>query len=248
MTLFTGQIEGQHIRAILGAVTEIVDECRVFLENDRIRIRGTDPADVALVTVTIQDGAFDNAQIDQGDVCWDFVEMAEMVNTVGKDEEVHLTLEEHDLHIEMLDLSFTVSLIDPNSISPDRKKPEFDLSGEIVLDSNVFKRGVRAADLIAEHVEFGINEDEDAFYMKAKGDTNRVILQRKKQDLVTLSTDPISSIYSVEYLKDMCKAIPDEKNIRIDFEDDFPAEISFEIADNNASVTYFLAPRVEPDQ
>lgn len=83
--------------------------------------------------------------------------------------------------------------------------------------------------------------------METKGDVNEVILERKKQDLVTITTEPVSSTYSVSYLKEICGAIPDDTNITIQLGEEFPTEISFEIVDGDAEVTYFLSPRLSPD-
>lgn len=247
MTEFKGSIDGEYIKSILDAITVLVEECRVVFEDDNVRIRGTDPADVALVLIEISEEAFDDPTITEGDVCWNFSEMADMVGTVGKENKVNLELGEHNLNLDILDLNFTLSLIDPDSLDRDRTKPDLDLPAEIVLDSSALKRGVKAADLVADHVEFGIDEDESAFYMEAKGDSNEVILTRKKRDLVTLTLESVGSTYSVDYLKKICDALPDDTEVQIRLGDDYPAELSFKLADENATVTYFLSPRIQPD-
>jgi len=247
MTEFDATINREDLRSILNSVTVIVEECRVLLDDDRVRIRGTDPAGVALVVVEVSEDVFSSSEIGDGSVYWDFDEMADMVETGEKAEEVHLKLQETDLDIELVDLSFTLSLLDPESLKRDQEKPELDLEGEVVLDGAPFKRGVEAADLVADHVEFGIDDEESSFYMMAKGDTNEVIMEKKKKDLETMSMDPVSSTYSVEYMKDVCDSIPDDGKINIGIDQDFPTEISFDIVGGDASVTYFISPRIGDD-
>lgn len=247
MTTFEGTITNGKIQSVLKSATVLVEECRVFFEDDELTIRGTDPGGVGLVLIEMSDDAFSDATINAGEACLDFDEMTDMIKTVGTEEEVDLEIEGHELNINTLDLSFTLSLIDPNTLKRDRSKPDLDLPAEVVLDSSVFQRGIEAADLVADHVEFGINASNSAFYMEAKGDMNRVILQKEKQDLETLTTEPVASTYSIEYLKDICNAIPQDTNVSINLGEDYPAEISFDIIEDNATVTYFISPRLEPD-
>lgn len=247
MTVFKGEVKCENLQSVLDAVTVLVEECRVFFEDDSVRIRGTDKANVSMVLVEISESAFDNAEIGSEDTSWNFSKMADMVNTGGKDADVELEVAGSNLLIDILDLSFTLSLIDPDHLDNDQEKPVFDLPAEIVLDSSVFERGVHAADLVSDHVEFGIDEEESAFYMEAKGDVNEVILKKSKRDLSTLTLEGVSSTFSVNSLKEFTKAIPSETQINIEIGNEFPADISFEIMDGDATVTYFISPRIGPD-
>lgn len=247
MTLFEGTIIGEDVRSILSAATVLVDECRVFLEDNKIRIRGSDPGGVAIVIIEISEAAFNDAEIGNGNVCWDFSEMSDMISMAGTSTNIELQIENHDLIIDFIDLHFTLNLIDSDILKKDTEKPEIDLDAEVVLNSSAFKRGIQAADLVADHVEFGIDDEDSTFYMEAKGDINEVILKRKKKDLVTLTAESVSSTFSVDYLKDICDAIPDDIEVAITLGEDFPAEISFSIIDGNSDVTYFIAPRLQPD-
>lgn len=247
MTLFKGTIAAEDIRSILNAATVLVEECVVFLNTDEVKIRGTDPGGVALVIIEISEAAFQDVEIESGNVCWDFSEMVDMIKMADTDTSIDLEIQDHELVINFIDLHFTLTLIDPDTIKKDSEKPNINLDAEIVLESSALKRGVNAADLVADHVEFGIDDNDSAFYMEAKGDSNKVVLKRKKKDLVTLTAEPVSSTYSVAYLKDICGAIPDDTEVTISLGEDFPAEISFAMSDSNADVTYFIAPRLQPN-
>lgn len=247
MTLFKGTIIGENVHSILSAATVLVDECHVFLEDNKVRIRGTDPGGVAIVIIEISEEAFNDAEIGNGNVCWDFSEMSDMIKMADASTDIELQIENHDLILDFIDLHFTLKLINTDTLKKDTEKPEMDLDAEIVLDSSAFKRGIQAADLVADHIEFGIDDNESAFYMEAKGDVNEVILKRKKQDLVTLTTEAVSSTFSVDYLKDICGAIPNDVEVAITLGEDYPAEISYSIIDGNSNVTYFIAPRIQPD-
>lgn len=247
MIFFEGTINNGDIQSILKSATVVVHECRMMFEESTVTIRGTDPAGVGLVLIEISEEAFSDITINSGEACLDISEMTDMIGTVGTGEDVDLKIVDHELNIDTLDLSFTLSQINPDSLEQDHEKPDLELPAEVVLDSSAFQRGIDAADLVADHVEFGISEDDSSFYMEAKGDVNRVILQKKKHDLVTLTTEPVNSTYSIGYLKDICTAIPDDNELSINLGNDYPTEISFNILEDNATVTYFVSPRLQPE-
>lgn len=247
MTCFEGTIRNEDLKTILNAVTVLVQEARVFLDNGEVLIRGTDPAGVGRVQITISEDAFENPEIRQASMCLDFIELTDMVNTADANADVHIQAHERDMKIDVLDLDFSLTLIDPEALDRDQAIPDLDLPAEVVISSSAFKRGIQAGNLVADHIEFGISETDRAFYLRARGDTNEVVMEKKEEDLGALTPDSVSSAYSLDYLTEIRGAIPTDTNIRINLGDDHPAEMSFDLVDGNATVTYFLAPRLEPD-
>lgn len=248
MSSFEGTISGENLQSILDVATVFVERCRVFITDDEIRIRGTDPADNCLVVIDVSNEAFESVSFDERDVCWDFTQMADMVNTADRDSKVSLELLDHNIEISVLDLNFTLTLENPDYLKRDREKPELKLDGEVVMESAAFKRGINAANLVANHVEFGIDSNRSLFYMQALGDVNEVIMRRSKRDLQTLTSEEMTSEYSLDYLNPISNAIPKDSEVQLNFDEDYPAEISFKIVDGSAEVTYFVAPKVDPNK
>jgi len=247
MTYLEGTIRNGELKKILNAVTVLIEEARVFLENDEVLIRGTDPAGVGIVQITISEDAFENPEIRQASRCLDFTELTDMVNTADADADVRIQVHEHDIEIDVLDLDFSLTLIDAEALDSDQAIPDLELPAKVVISSSAFKRGIKAGNLVAEHIEFGISETDPAFYMRARGNNNEVVMEKKEEDLGALTTDSVSSTYSLDYLTEICGSIPTDTNIRINLGDDHPTEISFDLVNGNAMATYFLAPRLNPD-
>lgn len=247
MTSLTGTVEKGILGSVLDAVIKMVEEGRIIVLEDGIRVRGTDPADVGVVIFEIDEDAFIEYDSSPTNICVDFTELLDMINVADSNQEVDFELKSHDLELNIMDLSFTLTLLDPQSLGHDRDIPDLELNAEVVLDSEAFKRGVRGADLIADHVEFGIDASNDAFYMEAKGDDNQVILQKPKRDLSTMTSSPTEAIYSVEYLKMIHDSVPDDTQVRIKFDEEYPTEISFHLADGDISAKYFISPRLGPE-
>lgn len=247
MTYFAGTIRNEDLKTILNAVTVLIEEARILLNDGEVLIRGTDSAGVSRVQVKMSEDAFDDPEIEQASMCLDFTELTDMVNTADADADVHIKAYDHDLKIDVLDLNFSLALINPDVLDSDQTIPDLELPAEVVVSSSSFKRGIKAGDLVADHIEFGISETDPAFYMRARGDSNEVVMEKKEEDLGALTLDSVSSTYSLDYLTEIREAIPTDTNIGINLGDDHPARITFNLMDGDATVTYFLAPRLEPD-
>lgn len=246
MTGFHGSIEGGQLRNILETITVLLDRGQIGFEKDKVTIRGGDASGTALVEIELESRAFSDVSIGERNVYTDFSEMERMVHIGGKEEKVKLQLEEHSIELQIGDITFTLALVDPGTVDRDVSKPDLDLTSEVVLNSDSFEKGIEASQLVADHVAFGVSEEHSAFYMKSKGDVNKVVFTKKKQDLTTITLDEAESTYSVELLSKICKAVPSDEEIHIRFGNDFPAEIGFELADGACSVTYFISPRLGP--
>ncbi|MEM3616171.1 MAG: DNA polymerase III sliding clamp, partial [Candidatus Methanomethylicia archaeon] len=56
--------------------------------------------------------------------------------------------------------------------------------------------------------------------------------------------EPSSSTYSLNYLEDLVKTSKASEILTLEFSNDMPMKLSFELP-NNGRITYYLAPRIE---
>ena len=101
--------------------------------------------------------------------------------------------------------------------------------------------------MVSDHVALGVDETDELFYVDAEGDTDDVHLELGREDLIDLTAGPARSLFSLDYLKDMNKAIPNDAEVRVELGEEFPVKMHFDIAEGQGSVTYMLAPRVQSD-
>ena len=101
--------------------------------------------------------------------------------------------------------------------------------------------------MVSDHIALGVDENDDLFYVDAEGDTDDVHLELGLEDLIDLDVGSAHSLFSLDYLKDMNKAIPRDGEVAIDLGEEFPVKIHYEIAEGLGTVTYMLAPRIQSD-
>ena len=245
---FRASAQAGTIRTAIETVHALVSECRVRLAADEIHIAATDPATVASVTLDLQAAVFDTYEGDAGTIGVDLDRLSEILGVADRDQTVVFALDDETrkLHVTVERLEYTMALIDPESIRspPDPSNFDFEYAAETVIESGDLNRAVRAGKMVADHLAIGMEETEDALYVEAAGDTDDISLVLEDEDLLESSPGPAHSLFSLDYLTNIDRAIPRNVELRLQLGTEIPLAIDFDIADETGTVEYVLAPRM----
>lgn len=247
---FDAAIEAGRLQNAIDPVHAVVDECRVHLCDDGLVIRAVDPANVAMVDESVDAGAFNAYETDCGVIGLALEQFNEVIGIADDDEtliQFNLDSKARKLEMQVGSVEYTLALIDPDAIRSEPEIPELDLSAELSLDSAEFKRAIRAADMVSNHVKFEVNVRDKQFVTSAEGDTDDVHLEVDGEDLEDVEWGEASSLYSLDYLKDLRTPIPKETTVGMRLGEEFPLKLSFAMADETIDVTFMLAPRIQSD-
>ncbi len=247
--MFKAIVSADTFGTALDSVSALVDECKIHLNEEGLAIRAVDPANVGMVDLTLAADAFESYEADGGIIGVNLDRLDDIAGMASGDQPIHLELDEETrkLHIQIDGLEYTLALIDPDSIRQEPDIPDLDLPARIVVEGRDVNRAVKAADMVSDHIALGVDEEEELFYVNAEGDTDDVHLELDRDDLIDLTPGPARSLFSLDYLKDMNKAIPTDGEVTIELGEEFPVKLHFEIAEGNGEVTYMLAPRIQSD-
>ena len=247
--MFKAIVSASTLRDALDSVSVLVDECKIRLNDDGLAVRAVDPANVGMVDLTLDAAAFESYEADGGVIGVNLNRLEDIAGMAAADDLVHLELDEETrkLHIQIEGLSYTLALIDPDSIRQEPDIPDLDLPANIVVEGAQLARGIKAADMVSDHIRLRVDEDEESFYIEAEGDTDDVDLKLSRGDLIDLAAGPADSLFSLDYLKDMNKAIPADAEVTVELGEEFPVKLHYELAEGQGRVTYMLAPRIQSD-
>jgi len=247
--MFKAIVSASTLQDALDSVSVLVDECKIRLNEEELSIRAVDPANVGMVDLSLDAAAFESYEADGGVIGVNLAKLEDFVGMASGDELVELELDEETrkLNIRMDGLSSTLALIDPDSIRQEPDIPDLDLAAEIVLEGAQLDRGIKAADMVSDHVRLRVDADEEAFHIQAEGDTDDVDFQLDADDLIALTAGTADSLFSLDYLKDMNKAIPKAAEVTIELGEEFPVKIHYAVAEGQGNVTYMLAPRIQSE-
>jgi proliferating cell nuclear antigen len=247
--MFKAIVSAATLRDALDSVSVLVEECKIRLNEDGLAIQAVDPANVGMVDLSLDAEAFESYEADGGVIGVNLSRLEDIAGMGNAGDLVHLELDEETrkLHIRIDGLSYTLALIDPDSIRQEPDIPDLDLPAEIVLEGTHLDRGIKAADMVSDHIALRVDAEEDTFHIQAEGDTDDVDLKLTREDLIDLEVGPAESLFSLDYLKDMNKAIPSDAEVTMELGEEFPVKLHFEFAEGLGQVTYMLAPRIQSD-
>ena len=247
--MFKAIVGASTLQDALDSVSVLVDECKIRLNEADLSIRAVDPANVGMVDLTLDAAAFESYEADGGVIGVNLAKLEDFVGMASGDQLVELELDEETrkLKIRMDGLSSTLALIDPDSIRQEPHIPDLDLAADIVLEGAQLDRGIKAADMVSDHVRLRVDADAEAFHIEAEGDTDDVDFTLSTDDLIALTAGAADSLFSLDYLKDMNKAIPKDAEVTVELGEEFPVKIHYAVAEGQGNVTYMLAPRIQSD-
>nr|AAU84232.1 proliferating cell nuclear antigen DNA polymerase sliding clamp [uncultured archaeon GZfos3D4] len=260
--MFEAKIDANVLRDCIEAITAVVDEGKLRIAEDGLKLRAVDPANVAMVSFELQSDAFDEfrfaakeagaeaaAAVEskaETEIGMDFVKLLGILGIGGR-EEVELELDEHaqKLFTRMGSLSYTISLLDPSSLRKEPKVPELEFPVRVIIETEEFRRTIRAAEKIGDHIVLGV--DGEVFFMEAEGEMDKLRLGLRKEQLIDLTPGTLHSLYTLDYIAAMSKGMSHAENITLNLGKDYPLQIEFEMAEGKGKVGYLLAPRIESE-
>lgn len=236
------------LRTALDAVAVLVDECVVGVDDGGFSVTAVDPANVAMVSLSLPADAFDAFDARGTALGVSLDRLLDVVGMAGRDRAVRLRYdtEARKLQVRVGELSYTLALIDPDAI---RSPPDADAFADqfeaaVTVEGRAFSRAVAAADLVSDHLELGVDETGDYLYARAQGDTDSTALELAAEDCVAFDPGSAHSLFSLDYLTSVDRAVPADGPVRLRIGEDAPVEIEFDVAGGDGSVRYVLSPRL----
>ena len=245
--MFKAIISAEILQDAIKAMSAVVDEARFEIAPDGISARAVDPANAAMVSLELSRDAFMLLEGTEGEIGIDLGRFVEILGMADKSSEIELELDPdtHKLNISMGGFSYTLSLLDPSTMRKAPVVPALDLPAEVTVSGGVFKRMIKAAEMVSDHMSVGVHDG--VFFMEAVGDTDHVRLDLTGSDLISITPAEVRSLYSLDYLSDISKGVGGAGEITIHLGRDLPTIIQFELAGGECKVKYVLAPRIESD-
>lgn len=244
--MFEAIIQADRLADAIDAATALVDECRLRIEADGISIRAADPAVVAMVEVEIDADDFESYAADGEVIGVNLMRLEELSKVANNDDLVRLRLdsERRTLVVEVGTLSYSLALIDPETVRKEPDLPDISPPAEATLSGAQLDHGITAADMVADHLRLRVPEKRNSLRIEAEGDTDDVTVELGSEDLISFSPGEADSLYSLDYLKEMSRAIPGDALVTVEMGTEFLVRLAYEAAEAGPRVSYRLAPRI----
>jgi len=244
-------IQADIFRETIDAVSALVNECRLHIDDNGFRTITVDTSNVAMVSLELSKTAFESFSVSDGpiEVGLDIEKIRSMMGMIGKAETISLDL---DASGKKLKLSFggyeySITLLDTKAIRKDPNTPNLNLPANFEIPGTMFNDAIKAAAMVSDKISLSVSAESRVFTMNAEGESDRITRELSGDDVHYEAIADAKSLFSLDYLKDMGKAISHAEKVQIRLGNDHPVQFMFNYADGKGKIGYLLAPRIEAE-
>lgn len=233
-------------KAILSAISTLVEEATFEATTEGITFRGMDPSHVALIDISWPNSAFEKYESD-GDIKFGvrIDEFSKLIKRADKTESIEISITDNMLLISIgKNKQYKMRLIE--SSATDTPLPKIPYDAKIELATSLFDKILGDVQVVSDYLTIKTAESKAEF--SGKGDSGEVLisLQKQQDELTDISVKEESTgTYSLEYLNPIVKAVGTASgSIICEYSSAKPLRIEFKVA-NMGRIHFYLAPRVE---
>jgi len=243
--MFKAEIKFESLHEMLGALNVLITEACLNITENGISVKAVDPANVAMVAIDLSCDAFVSYQATDCVLAVDTRKLSGALEIAGKGDIVGIELDEenHKLAVRVRGVSYTLSLLSPESVRKDPKIPKFEFACEVTLPSAELKTLTKASEKISDYVYIG--HDEGGFFALAVGDTDDLKIKFPADKIEIIKSGMAKAMYALDYIHNVSKTVGIANVVNLQLKTDFPLRVSFKIAEGHGNVEYTIAPRVE---
>jgi hypothetical protein len=126
---FRAAIQGGELKTVLKTLGAIVDETRIHIDEDGLRMRAVDPANVAMDDLELEAAAFESYDASPGLLGVNLDRFSNVVKMANKTDLVQLWFDTSTFKLVVYidGLEFTMACLDPQTIRSEPTLPDLDL-------------------------------------------------------------------------------------------------------------------------
>jgi len=242
------RIDPEGLTRALDGAGALVEECLLAFE-DGLVVRARDPADVAMAELRLPEHTFESYRADSQEFGVALDRLRDAVS-MADGETVRVRLGERGrLEVTAGEFEYALAPIDPRAVRQVDWIDDDATAARVVLDAADLRRAVRVADLVADYATLSVDPEERLFVVTASGDTDDARLEFDGGDLQAFESGDVESIYTLDYLQRIVRAVPRDVEVTLRFVDTGAAErplaLEHPVVDGEGTGRWLLAPRVK---
>jgi len=246
--VFSAKTSGSDdLKAIISAISTLVEEATFVSNAEGITFRGMDPSHVALIDISWPNSAFEKYECDS-DIKFGVRvdEFSKLIKRAEKKDSIELSISEDNLLLVTIgkNKKYKMRLIE--SSASDTPLPKISYDAKIELTSSAFDKILGDVQVVSDYLTITATPSKAEF--SGKGDSGEVVISLEKdmEELTDISVEQDSTgTYSLEYLNPIVKAVGTSAgSVTCEYSTAKPLRIEFKVA-NIGRIHFYLAPRVE---
>jgi proliferating cell nuclear antigen len=245
--VFSAKTSGSDdLKAIISAISTLVEEATFVANAEGITFRGMDPSHVALIDISWPNSAFEKYECDN-DIKFGVRvdEFSKLIKRAEKQDSIEIGISEDNMLLVTIgkNKKYKMRLIE--SSASDTPLPKIPYDAKIGLMSSAFDKILGDVQVVSDYLTIKATTSKAEF--SGKGDSGEVVIDLEKgmEQLTDISVKQESTgTYSLEYLNPVVKAVGTTAgSVTCEYSSAKPLRIEFKVA-NIGRIHFYLAPRV----
>ena len=241
--------EAPALKSAVDSIVSLVEEGQFEVKHDGLHLKAMDPSQISMVSFHMPKSAFVEYNVtEEMKIGIDINQLSNVLARGKKSEQVELSVEDGRLvvkfYAEKRKRMFKIPLIEiGEGLS---REPKIEYGSYAKINAEALKETLKDAKLVSSHVKLIL--DPKTFLVEVRGESGdvREEFEAGGGEVTEIKTQGGSrATFPLQYLEDMIKAAGASSIVTIFLETDRPMKLQYDI--EGASVTYYLAPRIETD-
>ena len=236
------------LKAIISAISTLVDEATFVATSEGITFRGMDPSHVALIDISWPNSAFDSYECDS-DIKFGvrIDEFSKLIRRADKTNDIQINISDDNMLLVTIGKNKRYKMRLIESSATDTPLPKIPYDSKISIQIDKFDKILGDVQVVSEFLTIQTSGTKAEF--SGKGDSGEVNIELEKdeqdEDEEISTKEDSSGTYSLEYLNPVVKAVGKTAGIiTCEFSSSKPLRVEFKIS-NIGRIHFYLAPRVE---
>lgn len=249
--MLQAEIKADVFRDTIDAISALVNECRLHITPDGIRTITVDTSNVAMVSLALASTAFESYSFtgERAEIGLDIEKIRSMLGMIGKEGTVALDVDDagKKMKLSFGGYEYSLTLLDTKTIRKDPNMPNLNLPATFDIAGAAFNDAIKASAMVSDKIALSVSAETRVFTLNAEGDSDKIKRELSGDDVRYTTCNNARSLFSLDYLKDMGRAISRAEKVEIRLGTDHPVQFSFDYAGGKGKIGYLLAPRIEAD-
>ena len=235
------------LKAIISAISTLMEEATFVATEEGITFRGMDPSHVALIDILWPNSAFENYECDDKiEFGVNIVDFSKLIRRADKKDAIKINVtDDNNLQVVIgKNKNYKIRLLE--SSSTDTPLPKVPYNSKFTIESASFNRVLGDIQVVSDYLT--ITTKTNGVIFSGSGDSGdaHVDFKKNNDELIELQVDEEGAgTYSLDYLNPVVKAVGNTTgSIMCEFSSSKPLRLEFKVA-NVGRIHFYLAPRVE---
>jgi len=234
------------------AIVNLIDEGTLELGPDEVGVRAMDPSQIAMVVFSLPKKAFSAYKVagESMRIGVNFSELGKVLARARSGDKLTLKKDENKLVLEFKGeghrRKFSLPLLEAGAAA--QREPKIEHDALVKMKGGEFKDLLRDVALVSTHLT--LEAKGNSFSVFARGDSAELESEAEKSEKKGSAFEvdakkEARATFPLQYLDDIVKACPEDSILTTHLRTNAPVKIEYKIGD--ASLTYYLAPRIESE-